>query len=207
MKLLIQMLFLSVFLVCCKEQTDQKNHVFYLHGRIIELQGIPAISEKFGEYQYQEIISTLRETGATIHQEIRTEQTDFQTFCLHVSDQIDSLVNLGIPPESITVIGASKGAVMAMNISDQNQHPINYVLLGANNQQIEQENNWNLHGRILGIYEKTDALAGNNYKHWINKSTNAIEFKQIELNTGLGHGFIFQPIEEWITPTREWMKK
>ena len=29
-------------------------------------------------------------------------------------------------------------------------------------------------------------------------------FKEIELNTGMGHGFLFKPLKEWIEPTIKW---
>lgn len=207
MKLIGLILLLSIF-VCCQDQGDEEKHIFYLHGKIIEDQGIErAVSEKFGKYEYLEIIKTLKETGATVHQETRTEQTDFEAFCKQISSQIDGLVKSGVKPENIGVIGASKGAVMAMYISNMNPNPVNYILLAANTKELEQYYNWNLHGRLLGIYERSDVLAGKDYTHWMNKSTNAIEFKQIELNTGLGHGFLYRPIAEWINPAKKWINK
>jgi len=29
-------------------------------------------------------------------------------------------------------------------------------------------------------------------------------FKEIELNTGMGHGFFFKPLKEWIKPAVKW---
>ena len=40
-----------------------KRYMFYLHGKILEDQGIPAVSPEFGEYQYKEILWTY---GATV---------------------------------------------------------------------------------------------------------------------------------------------
>lgn len=190
----------------CQSSHPEKKHIFYLHGRIIELQGINAVSEEFGEYKYQAIIDSLAYTGAEIHKEIRTEETGFDYFSRKVSLQIDSLISKGVEPKNITVIGASKGAVMAMNISDMNDNPINYILLGANNDYIERENDWNLHGNVLGIYEKSDSLAGKNYQYWIDKSSRANSFKQLEINTGLGHGFLYSPLKEWLNPAKRWIE-
>jgi hypothetical protein len=33
------------------------------------------------------------------------------------------------------------------------------------------------------------------------------EWKEIELNTGLKHGFLFRPIKEWVDPTIAWAKR
>ncbi|MFK7972382.1 MAG: hypothetical protein AB8F95_18580 [Bacteroidia bacterium] len=205
MRFILVMLLLSSFVAGCQSEDKATKHIFYLHGRIIEVQGVDAVSEKFGEYHYNDIIDSLKSTGAVIHNEVRTTQTDFQTFCIRTSGEIDRLIAKGVKPEDVTVIGASKGAVMAMNISNMNIHPVNYVLLAANNAYIEREQQWNLHGRILGIYERSDSLAGRPYDHWITVSSNAVEFEQIEINTGLGHGFLYQPLEAWLRPVKKWM--
>ncbi len=120
---------------------------------------------------------------------------------------MDSLVEeVKCRPENISITGASKGSVMAMRVSDINQYQINYVLLGANNNYIEENYNWYLKGRILGIYEKSDSLAGKDYQFWIDRSKGAQEFMQLEIDTGLNHGFIYNPINEWIEPTTEWIE-
>lgn len=199
------LIYLLLFVQCDFSQTD-KQHVFYLHGRIVEVQGVNAVSEQFGPYQYTKIIAALEDSGAVVHHELRTAATDFADFCLKVSRQIDHLIADGVAANQITVIGASKGGVMAMNIAHQNEHPINYVLLAANNEAIERENDWNLHGRILGIYEKTDQLSNKDYQHWINRSTNAKSFEQQQINTGLGHGFLYRPLKEWLEPALNWAK-
>lgn len=200
-------LFLATFFLSCQSSLTSTKHVFYLHGRIIELQGINAISEQYGRYEYQRIIDSLKSTRAVVHGEVRMATTDFEAFCQKTSKEIDDLINNGIMPGDITVIGASKGAVMAMNIANQNTHPINYVLLAANNDYTERENDWNLHGNILAIYEKSDAIGGKHYQYWIDRSTNAKRFKQIEINTGLGHGFLYRPIPEWWEPTKKWINQ
>lgn len=200
--------FVSIFLlVGCQGEKEIERHLFYLHGRIIEVQGINAVSDQFGTYMYTAIIDSLQATGATVHHEVRTQETDFQSFCGKTSAQVDSLIEAGVPPGHITVLGASKGAVMAMNIADMNTNAINYILLAANNDYIERENDWNLHGNILGIYEQSDLLAGKDYQYWIKTSTNALSFEQQKINTGLGHGFLYQPLPVWLNPVKEWMNK
>jgi len=191
----------------CSSIPKEAQHLFYLHGRIIELQGINAVSPQFGPYEYERIIDSLYSLADHIHAEVRTDTTNFYAFCVQVSQQIDRLINEGIAPTNITVVGASKGAVMAMQISNDNPQPINYVLLAANNDYIEQANNWSLHGRILGIYEASDQLAGKDYQYWIDRSEEALVFEQLQLQTGLGHGFLYQQMTEWLQPLKSWLGK
>ncbi len=182
-----------------------QKHVIYLHGRIVELQGPDAVHPNYGAYEYQEIIDSLSASGGLVHYEVRDADTDFYEFANRTSALIDSLIAAGVEPSAITVVGASKGAVMAMQIAHQNAAPIRYVLLGANNEALETQQDWNLHGYILGIYETSDQLAGRPYDHWINRSTNAMSFEQLPVTTGLGHGFLYRPYVEWLAPTRAWM--
>ena len=202
----IVFLWLTGTTISCQQPRDMK-HVFYLHGMIVEIQGINAVSEQFGPYEYQAIIDALKAAGYEVHAEVRTTQTDFNTFCEKTSGQIDELIGKGISPRDITVIGASKGAQMAMKISSLNENPVNYVLLGANSDRLEKDYDWKLHGYILGIYEASDQIAGKGYTHWINHSPEAKEFKQLKISTGLGHGFLYTPNPAWMDPSNEWIQR
>ena len=197
-----------VYLIKNGQAVDITNlkHVFYFHGKIIEQQGKEAVSPEFGRYEFDSIVSTLENQGWKVYADIRPQDVNLEEYCQKVSRQVDSLVEkVKCQPENIAIIGASKGAVMAMRVSDLNQYPINYVLLGANSDYIEENYDWYMKGRILGIYEKSDTIADKDYQFWINRSKEAKEFNQLEINTGLNHGFIFWPLKEWVEPTVEWI--
>ena len=203
--LILELLVLSICWIvlfsCDSKQND--IHIFYLHGKIVQEQGLEATSEKFGKYEYRAIIDSLKGRSKHIYSEIRKPDTEFNEFCVHTSNQIDSLIKIGVEPKDILIIGASMGGVMAMQISTINENPVNYVFLGANNNSIEEELDFDLHGRILGIYEKSDSICGNDYKYWINKCEKVDELKEIQINTQLGHGFLYRPLKEWIDPIKE----
>jgi hypothetical protein len=204
MSILYKLSVLMVLFSCSPKQEPMK-HIFYLHGMIIEIQGIHAVSPQFGPYEYTAIVDSLKATGGEVHTEVRTEATDFFEFGKKISKEIDGLISKGVAPSDITVIGASKGGMIAMYISDLNTNKVNYVLLGSSSDYTQNTFDWNLHGNILGIYEKSDTVAGNSYQYWIDKSTNAVKFEQLQINTGLGHGFLYTPNSAWLDPAREWM--
>jgi dienelactone hydrolase len=183
------------------------KHVFYLHGMIVEVQGVNAVSDLFGPYKYQDIIDSLNAAGYEVHSEVRTAKTEDTAFCKQISNEIDQLLADGVSPRDITVIGASKGGMMAMQISDQNPNPVNYILLAANSTRLENSASWKLHGHILGIYETSDDIGGKDYTYWKDRSVEAKEFKQLKINTGLGHGFLYRPIKEWMEPARVWIDR
>ncbi|SRX76108.1 alpha/beta hydrolase [Aequorivita antarctica] len=196
--------------ISCKSnfsETNSRKQIFYIHGRIIEQQGKNAFSEEFGIYELDSIISALKFEKSKVYYEIRKENVEPRAYAIKISKQIDSLIHVGIKPTNITVIGASKGAIIASNISDLNLNPINYVFLAGNNEYQETNNNWKFHGQVLCIYELSDSIAGKNYDYWKNSENYTTKFEQLELKTNLGHGFLYKPLDVWIKPTKKWILK
>ncbi|MFN2198924.1 MAG: alpha/beta hydrolase, partial [Anaerolineales bacterium] len=81
-----------------------KRYLFYLHGKIIEDQGIPAVSPDFGEYEYGAILQELRDYEFVVISEQRPKDTDGVSYAGRVVAQITSLLATGVPAENITVI-------------------------------------------------------------------------------------------------------
>ena len=199
-------LLLIILLSCIsREQSDSKTkHIFYLHGRIVEDQGSAAFSDQFGRYEFDSIVAALAVPSSRVYAEIRPPNTGVVAYARIISYRVDSLIELGVSPNQITVVGASKGAIIASNVSDLNPNAINYVLLAGNNDYQENNNAWVLKGNVLGIFDTSDQIADKNYDYW-EKSSNAVSFSQIELRTGLGHGFLYRPLPAWINPTKQWI--
>ena len=205
MKLKLFIFFLvAITFSSCNAQLPTR-HIFYLHGRIIEQQGKNAVSEQFGKYELDSIIAALKVENGIVHAEIRNSNVDYKLYAEKVSKQIDKLIQSGIEAKNITVIGASKGAIIACNISSLNTNAINYVFLAGNNDYQEMNNDWKFHGQVLCIYDSSDDIAGKNYDYWKNKENFTTKFEQIELKTNLGHGFIYKPLSVWMEPTKKWI--
>lgn len=169
------------------------------------MQGKEAYSEDFGKYEIDSIASAVKVDNAVIHCDIRNYDTDVKVYAAKVSEEIDSLVNSGVKPSDITVIGASKGAIIACNISDMNIHDINYIFFAGNNDYQEENNDWKFHGKVLCIYDLSDDIAGKDYSYWKQKENFTSKFEQIEIKTDLGHGFLYKSIDDWVLPAREWI--
>jgi 2-succinyl-5-enolpyruvyl-6-hydroxy-3-cyclohexene-1-carboxylate synthase len=205
MKLKLFIFFLvAITFSSCNAQLPTK-HIFYLHGRIIEQQGKNAVSEQFGKYELDSIITALKVDNGIVHAEIRNSNVDYKLYAEKVSKQIDELIKSGVDAKNITVIGASKGAIIACNISNLNTNAINYVFLAGNNEYQELNNDWKFHGQVLCIYDSSDVIAGKNYDYWKAKDNFTTKFEQIELKTNLGHGFIYKPLNVWLEPTQKWI--
>lgn len=204
-KLLIFLPIIFLFIGCNISIKNQKKYIYYLHGRIIEIQGKDAVSEEFGKYEFDNIVSALKVDNSEIIAEIRNENVDYLDYANKVSTQIDSLINSGIKPKNITIIGASKGAIIASNISSINSNPINYVFLAGNNDYQEEHNDWKFHGQVLCFYDDSDNIAGKNYDYWKNNPNYTTKFEQVKIDKSLGHGFLYKPYKEWIEPTKKWI--
>ena len=187
--------------------TPPQRYLFYLHGRIIEEQGINAISDQFGRYEYTAIIDTLQKHQFTVLSEARPKNTDIPFYANQLTKEVLKLIDTGIAPQNISILGASKGAVIATLTSTQLANPnINFILLGNCNEWVADNFELNLHGSILSIYEETDSFGGS-CEGIIENSTGIRAFKEISIHTKLDHGFLYRPLKEWVIPAVDWAKE
>jgi hypothetical protein len=192
---------------------DPTNHyLFYLHGKIIEDQGLPAISPEFGEYQYAEILDAFENSGFVVISEQRLKDTDGTEYAQKITAQVDELLNAGVAPGSITVVGASKGAAITSTVSNMmSNSELNYVLLGGCYQPLIDD--WmqqglSLSGNVLAIYDSSDEYASS-CQDWFDFSDGKGLGRQSEivLQVGTGHGILYEPLPGWVSPTVQWAKQ
>jgi hypothetical protein len=201
MKKVLFSLMLSLFILDGMAQ----RYVFYLHGRILEVQGRNAVETDngFGPYKYDDILDSLRKYNFEVISEVRQKNTDVNAYAELVSKQIGTLLKKGVPAGDITVIGASKGALIAMLVSGlQKNRDLNFIFLAACSEENLKAHPINFWGNILSVYEKSD------YYHscadFKKQSTGIHHYKEIEINTGLKHGFLYRPLPEWLHPAIQW---
>ena len=199
--------FLTALLVFSMLLSFGQKFVFYLHGAIIENQGPNAVDtiNGFGAYKYSDILDSLKKRKCTVISEVRKPNTAIKDYAEVVAKQIDSLLKKKINPENITVIGASKGSVIAMYVSTiVKNKDVNYVFMAACTDGLfASDPDILFYGNILSIYEKSD-FRGSCIK-FKNKSKTINHYKEIEINTGLRHGFLYRPISEWMDPVTKWI--
>lgn len=183
------------------------KYLFYIHGKIIEDQGVNAESEVYGLYQYNEILSKFKEYGFFVISEVREKNTDPEKYAIKVINQIQKLIDEGVSPKNITVVGVSKGSVISMLISSQLKNKeVNFVLIANCNDWVKENFDVDLYGNILSIYESSDKI-GQSCNSIFSSSTGLNKSKELKLDLGIGHGIIYKPFEEWMLPTIEWQKE
>jgi hypothetical protein len=188
-----------------------KQYLFYLHGKIIEDQGIPAISPEFGEYEYEAILKKLKGYGFVVISEQRAKDTDGVEYAKKVAQQAKALLNAGVPAKNITILGASKGGGIAIYVSHflENKE-VDFVIMAIcspDEVAALQQNQIFLYGNVLSIYDSTDVLAGSCKDLFaFSEGKGIARHAEIVLQVGIGHGILFKPLDEWITPVVQWAR-
>jgi hypothetical protein len=190
--------------------TFAQHYLFSLHGKIVEDQGAHAYDSVngFGAYQYEDICNAFRNQEFTVITEYRKHNTDVKEYAHKVAGQVDSLLHLGVKPAEISVLGASKGALIAMLVCSYVKNPaINFIFLSSCNDYVYNGMpEINFCGNILSIYEKSD-VANQSCERFKNRSELQVpHFKEVALNTGLRHGYLYKPLPEWVKPAAKWAK-
>ena len=197
---------------CIPGKVDpSKKYIFYLHGRIIEEHGIRPVSVKYGVYEYEKILKSLAVSGIDVISEPRPKNTDALVYAKKIVAQIDTLLQEGVPARNITTIGASKGAGIAVFVSNLIKNSkLKFVLIAICNDEMAKywnENGIKLWGKVLYIYDDADEIAGSCKNYLVNlRSEGLTEYEEIEVKLGLGHGLLFSPLKEWVQPALEWAK-
>lgn len=180
------------------------HYLFYLHGRVIEDQGPNGVSPRFGRYDYPGILAAFRRAGLIVRSEVRPRGSDVGVYANKVVGEVRSLLASGVDPSQITIVGASKGAVIAALVSTRLRQPhVNYVLLANCNRWLIRTHNPHLTGEVLSIYERSDDVGGS-CAAVIARSPAVTRYKEVALHTGLGHGMVYRPLAQWMDPTIAW---
>ncbi|MFP5285556.1 MAG: alpha/beta hydrolase [Thermoanaerobaculia bacterium] len=201
-----RLLLISLLLLSCGAKEIDKAYVFYLHGRIIEEQGRRPTHPEHGIYEYDEILRRLGGEGRVVLSEARAKDTDPDAYAAKVAKQIEGLLAKGVPGRRITAIGASKGALIAMLVSTKVRSPeVGYVIMANCNDWVRKNHRIDLHGEVLSIYDASDSVGGT-CEPIFRQSKQLGKRREIRLETGLGHGFLYRPMKEWIEPALDWSR-
>ena len=199
------------------EPVDAKaRYLFYLHGAWIEEHGLEAAHPEYGRYQYAEITRALGDHGFIVISEARLHTVDPADYVQGVARQVTALLDKGVPPRHITVIGHSKGAWMVLLLASTLHEPaIQFVVMagcgkpgtparGGYDQYLATRAP-SLQGRILSLYDRSDQLMATCEEAFAKASPAQIESREVVLDTGRGHGLFYAPDQRWIDPIVAWV--
>ena len=203
---LISLLLLALFASPGEGQASPR-YLIYLHARIVEDSGTRRpVDSVFGAYQYDAILDSLRHAGFVVLSDQRPSGTNSDSFAAHVARQVDSLLQLGVSPRAITVLGFSKGGWIAILASSRLRNPaISFVFMAACGPWAFERPDLHVTGRLLSIYETSDSM-GVSCDPMFARHGPGSRVREIRLSLGLGHGTFFLPRSAWLDPAIAWAR-
>jgi hypothetical protein len=184
-------------------------YLFYLHGGVVTFKGDNAINDpvpEYGPYQYSRILDTLRAHNFYVISERRMPGVDDSLYARKIANQVDTLLKAKVPVKNIILVGASAGSNIVLLVSDRLKNPeMKYVIMGGCSPDIYKYYlKINITGRFLSIIEASDSN-GTCAKIFEDRKP-VKEIKEIKLESGLNHGFIYKPYAVWIDRVIQWFQ-
>lgn len=197
----------GIVLTDVPDSPDRAQHyLFYLHGLIIEEAGIRPKSEEHGYYEYQLIVEELAAQGFTVISEVREKGTQIIPYAEKVVAQVNTLLDRGVPPGNIVIVGASKGGIIAAYVSSiLKQKDLHYLFLAGLFEKCLADKDLKLYGHVLSIHDRSDILSITPHLYF-QRSAGLGQFQEIVVSLDIGHGLIYRPYPDWIDPLLAWLQ-
>jgi hypothetical protein len=205
-KVCLAVLFAVLVQQSCSQYQAPK-FVFYFHGGVVTELGDNAINQsmpEWGPYEYSNILDSLRKRGFRVFSEIRKKNVDDSIYVNKLKTQVDSLLANGVEPSSILLLGASAGSYHVLMASSKIKNDqLKVVIMGGCWPDTYKEySSIKLYGNFLSVLEKSDPHK--TCEAIFNRRNEISGFKEIELDTGLSHGFIYKGYADWLDPVENW---
>ncbi|HKH50055.1 MAG TPA: hypothetical protein VKM72_35840 [Thermoanaerobaculia bacterium] len=185
---------------------SRQNYMIFLHGRIVEEEGLRPTNPELGVYEYEKILAEFANRGFTVISEPRPRNTDPEIYADKVVGQVRALLRAGAPPEHVAVVGFSKGGGIAFLTATRLAEPkVNFVILAGCSNWTDPEVASRLQGRILSMYDASDGLNPSCKKAFA-QSKGPLVQEEVVLKLGTGHGAFYRP-GEWMDRVAGWVKR
>jgi hypothetical protein len=185
-----------------------ERYVIYSHGLIVEGNNPRPVSPKYGQYDFPAIKQAIfKDGGFNLIAYQRPKNADFAAHVNMLVSWVRRLLEAGVKPGRITLIGFSRGGQLTACASgDLASTGINTALFAiCQNGDFDRDPpgpRLVLGGNLLSIYETSDQL-GSCAK--LAARSHLTSFKEVAISTGKGHGAFFQPLDAWLQPLKAWI--
>jgi hypothetical protein len=183
-----------------------ERYVIYSHGLIVEGDDPRPVSPKYGQYDFPAIKQALFSQGGFNLIAYQRPKSSDDSYADMLQAWVRRLVDAGVKPSQITLVGFSRGAQLtALASNGLTSAGINTALMAiCEDGEVSHAPRLNLGGNLLSIYETSDDL-GSCGK--LAARSHLKSFKEVAISTGKKHGAFFQPLPEWIAPLKQWIAK
>lgn len=184
---------------------DEK-YVFYSHGLIVEGTNPTPVHPEFGTYEFPLIAQEIFKNGGfNLIAHHRLAETDPGEYSDQLVAWVQNLIDSGVRPENITLIGFSRGAQITLQASNRlSRLGINTAVMGVCfDGDYPADPAIQLSGHVLSIYETSDVVQS--CSKILSRSDHAKSTDEVAISTGLEHGAFYTPRPEWLDPLKEWL--
>jgi hypothetical protein len=185
-----------------------ERYVFYSHGLIVEGDDPRPVSPDYGIYEFVKIKEALFAEGDfNLIAHHRPAKTDIDSYVEKLESWVHQLLDAGVESSRITLVGFSRGGHLTAFASGKlNETGINTALLATCMEgDIPFGPQLNIGGHLLSIWESSDVMGTCSTLE--SHSSKLTSFNEFSISTGLTHGAFFQPLPEWLTPLKEWLRE
>ncbi len=148
-------------------------------------------------------VRAFEEQGFLVHMMGQGSESDTD-YIFRVRDEVRGLIDRGVPPSAITVLGSGRGSPAAAMVSAATGHrQVNYVMLGRCELALTDDPNFRMSGRVLGLRDAEDRNSRSCRPLWRN-SPRVTQRRDVVVHTGLGASLFNAPREAWLRPVAEW---
>jgi hypothetical protein len=183
-----------------------ERYVIYSHGMIVEGDDPKPISPRYGQYDFPAIKQAIFNGGGFNLIAYQRPKSSDDTYVDTLKSWVRQLLDSGVKPSRITLVGFSRGAQLtALASSGLSSARINTALLAICEEgDVSQASGLILGGNLLSIFETSDEL-GSCGK--LAARSHLESFEEVPISTGMKHGAFFQPLPQWIGPLKVWIAK
>jgi len=183
----------------------EARYLIFLHGDLLEEEGTDATHPDYGRYAYDEIIEGLLVPQTNVISVIRPPDTKIKRYAGKVVDQVEELMEAGVSPSHISVVGFSKGGNIAVLASAALENEaLNFGLLGACGEFLDTVPESAMMGRVLSIYDTGDDSTGS-CQALFDRSKHGLTASEVAITTEAGHAAFYTPDSAWLDPLRAWL--
>lgn len=189
----------------------EPRHVIYLHGRIVQAQqNVRPEHPEYGHYEFDAIKKAFRDRGFEVTAEMRPRDATVDDFANRVVKQVRALIASGVRAERITVVGASMGSAIALRTAARLQNrQVRFAVLGpclsTDIAAVAAGEGASPSGHILAVRDESD-VPDSECSPWTASPTEDLIAREIVIDTGRSHGFLYQPLPEWLEPVVAWAR-
>jgi pimeloyl-ACP methyl ester carboxylesterase len=185
----------------------QDRYVIYSHGLIVEGDDPSPTHPSFEPYEFPEIKTALFDGGGfNLIAHHRPANTDADGYVMVLESWVRRLIEAGVSPQRITLVGFSRGGYLTgMASSRLKDVGLNTALMAACvGGRLGGGPPLPFSGNVLSIYETSDqALSCDG----LATDDSPISFDEVAISTGRRHGAFFVPLMEWLDPLRDWIRR